>query len=228
MERILEAELMEAEDQVRAYARADFSTSNQLFVDRLIAEFGTDYRRVVDLGCGPCEVMVRLARARPELQITAVDGSRQMITLARETVRAAGLEKQITLVAGLIPGALGERQAFEAVLAKDLLHHMADPQVLWREVQRLGQPGAIVFGMDLIRQETPEAAWAIVERVAGGEDPVLKQDFYRSLGAAFTVGEVEAQLQAAGLKLRVTQVSERHMVMKGRLGSTTDFEHGCP
>ena len=42
MERILEDELMEDENQALAYAAADFSTSNQMFVDRLIAEFGTN------------------------------------------------------------------------------------------------------------------------------------------------------------------------------------------
>jgi len=42
MERIPEDELMEDESQALAYAAADFSTSNQMFGDRLIADFGTD------------------------------------------------------------------------------------------------------------------------------------------------------------------------------------------
>ena len=39
MERVLEPELMDDELQSIAYARADFSSSNQFFVDGLINEF---------------------------------------------------------------------------------------------------------------------------------------------------------------------------------------------
>ncbi len=103
------------------------------------------------------------------------------------------------------------------MLSKDLLHHLPDPSVLWREVQRLGRSGAIVQVMDLIRPDTPEAARAIVERVAGSEHPVLKEDFYNSLCAAFTVEEVKAQLRAAELDLAAEKISDRHMLISGTL-----------
>jgi len=217
MDRVLEPEVMDDRAQVVAYAQADFSESNQLFVDRLIAEFGHALPKVVDLGCGPADVTVRLAKAVHSAHITGVDASAEMLSLAREAVRTARLTDRITLHLGRLPGLGLPEHSFDAVLSKDMLHHLPDPQVLWREAQRLGGRGAAVYVMDLVRPGSPLEAREIVERVAGGEHPILKEDFYNSLCAAFTVEEVRAQLRTAGLHLTVEQASDRHMRVKGRL-----------
>lgn len=39
MERVLEPEIMNDEQQALAYAKADFSTSNQWYVDHLLADY---------------------------------------------------------------------------------------------------------------------------------------------------------------------------------------------
>jgi ubiquinone/menaquinone biosynthesis C-methylase UbiE len=218
VDRILEPEIMDDPAQTQAYARADFSDSNQLFVDRLVAEFGAALRRVVDLGCGPADVTVRLARALPTAHLTAVDGSEEMLALARKTIRGARLTSRITLELGRLPGVELPDHSFDAVSSKDMLHHLPDAQILWREAQRLGARGAAVYVMDLVRPSSPLEAREIVERVAHREHPILKEDFYNSLCAAFTVGEVRAQLSAARLPLTVEQASDRHMTVKGRLG----------
>ncbi|MGH8228500.1 MAG: class I SAM-dependent methyltransferase [Steroidobacteraceae bacterium] len=218
MDRILEPEIMEGRDAAEAYARADFSDSNQAFVDQLIRRFGDRLASVVDLGCGPAGVIVRLARAASRARITAVDGSREMLALAREAVRAERLEDRITFHLGRLPDLTLPEHSFDAVLCKDMLHHLPDPQALWSEARRLGRPRAAVYVMDLMRPGSPLEARAIVERVAAGEHPILKEDFYHSLCAAFTVEEAQAQLEAAGLPLRVEPSSDRHMTISGVLG----------
>jgi ubiquinone/menaquinone biosynthesis C-methylase UbiE len=215
MERVLEPEIMDDERQSIAYANADFSTSNQLFVDMLIRDFPAALRKAVDIGCGPGDVVIRLARAEPGIHITAIDGSAPMIALARRAVRAAGLENRVTFLQGSVPGVMLEDHGYDAVLSKDLLHHLPDPSVLWSEIKRLGQPGAAVCVMDLVRPDTPQAARQIVDAVAAREDPILREDFYNSLRAAFTIDEVRGQLVAARLAFEVTRVSERHMLVRG-------------
>src|SRR5689334_18515380 len=217
MDRVLEPELMEDAAQALAYAKADFSTSNQWYVDHLLADYAGARRTALDIGCGPGDVMLRLAAAAPQLHITAVDGSAPMLELARSATRAAHLEKRITLLHGRIPGLPLAEHSFDAVLSKDLLHHLPDPSALWNEARRLGKPGAVVYVMDLMRPASPQAARAIVESVAGGEHPILKDDFYASLCAAFTLDEVNAQIAQAGLALEAAAVRERHMVIKGLL-----------
>jgi len=215
MERVLEPELMDDERQSIAYARADFSSSNQFFVDGVINEFPRPLSTAVDIGCGPGDVMIRLARALPDLRITAIDASAPMIALARGAVMTEGLSDRIELVQGYVPGVALQAHSFDAVLSKDLLHHVPDPSVLWKEVARLGRPGAVVYVMDLVRPSTPEEARLIVDRVAAREDPILREDFYNSLCAAFTVDELREQVAAAGLDLEVRQASDRHAIISG-------------
>jgi SAM-dependent methyltransferase len=217
MERVTEPELMDDEQQSIAYAKADFSTSNQLYVDSLVGDFPTHLRAVVDIGCGPADVVIRLAKAAPQAAITAIDGSAPMIAIGRTAARAAGVDDRLTLLHTRIPGPPPASQSFDAVLSKDLLHHLPDPRVLWNEVKRLGRPGAAVYVMDLVRPDSEETARAMVKEGAGSEHPILQHDFYQSLLAAFTMDEVRAQVATAGLDLTVAPIGVRHMLIKGTL-----------
>ena len=169
----------------------------------------------MDIGCGPGDVVIRLARARPNLHITAIDGSAPMITLARGAVMRAGLGDRIKLMQGYVPGVELKAHSFDAVLSKDLLHHVPDPSRLWTEVKRLARPGAAIYVMDLVRPPTREEAGRIVERVAAREDPILRGECFNSLCAAFTVDELREQVAAAGLNLDVRQISDRHALVSG-------------
>ena len=217
MERRPEPELMDDEQQSIAYAQADFSTSNQLYVDSVVRDFPAHLRAVVDIGCGPADVVIRLAKAAPLATITAIDGSAPMIALARTAARAAGVDDRLTLLHTRIPGPPPPSRSFDAVLSKDLLHHLPDPRVLWNEVQRLGRPGALIYVMDLVRPESEATARAMVKEGAGSEHPILQHDFYQSLLAAFTMDEVRDQVTSAGLDLTVAPIGVRHMLIKGTL-----------
>ena len=160
-------------------------------------------RTALDIGCGPGDVVIRLARAVPDLHITAIDGSAPMIALARDAVSAAGLDERVTLVQGYLPGVSLESTGFDAMLSKDLLHHLPDPSVLWKEIKRLGRPrrGGLRDGSRSPRQR-PSDARRIVDSVAAREDPILREDFYNSLCAAFTLDEVRGQLDRCWARLR--------------------------
>jgi hypothetical protein len=103
-------------------------------------------------------------------------------------------------------------------VSNSLVHHMPDPFVFWNELVRLGKPGATVLIMDLFRPESPARARAIVESYAAQEAPVLKEDFYNSLCAAFTLREVRSQIRSRGLGGLVCELaSDRHWVVWGHL-----------
>ncbi len=218
MERVLEPELMEDPAQALAYAGANFAEVNQGFVDRfraLFPEISTG--SVLDLGCGPADIPIRLARALPRLAITAVDGSEAMLAHARKAVAAGGLTDRIRLLHARLPGLPLPPRSFDAVVSNSLLHHLADPDVFWKEVQRFGRPRAAVFVMDLFRPHSPERAREIVEAAAADENPILKRDFFSSLLAAWTVDEVRSQLALTLPHLDCRMVSERHWLVSGRL-----------
>lgn len=208
---------MNDELQAIAYAKADFSSSNQMFVDGLIEAYGARLGTVLDLGCGPGDIPIRLARAKSSVYVIAVDASEVMVSLAHEAAETTNLLQRVRVVHGRIPGLRLRAGGFDAIVSKDLLHHLPDPMALWDEVKRLGCPDAVVYVMDLFRPESQEAARRIVETVSADEHEILKRDFYNSLLAAFTPDEVRDQLRQAGLNLDVDVVSERHMRIRGLL-----------
>jgi len=217
MDRKTEPELMEGIEQSTAYARADFAEVNAGFVASLLAKVPDLSSHVIDLGCGPADIPIRLCQTNPNLYVTAVDGSTAMINLARDAVAAAGLSERVTLVTQTLPADLGT-QRFEGVISNSLLHHLHRPEVLWNTLREVGAPGAAVFIVDLRRPASEVEAQAIVDTYAADEPDVLRHDFYHSLLAAFTPDEVKAQLESAGLgQLEVEATTDRHMCIWGRL-----------
>jgi len=219
LERTPEPELMDDPAQARAYAEADFEKPHQYFVDLFGETFPRwEAGRVLDLGCGPGDITLRFARRYSTSLIEGIDGSEAMLQLARKAVENEGLGGRIGLSHGYLPGAQPPYSGYDAVISNSLLHHLADPGVLWKAIRRYGRPGAAVFVMDLMRPETLKEAQNMVETYAEGEPEVLRRDFYHSLLAAYRIEEVERQLDDAGIdQLTVRPVSDRHLVVSGFL-----------
>jgi SAM-dependent methyltransferase len=219
MERVPEPELMEDAQQAAAYAAADFSEPHQAFVEhfrRLFPAFRGGL--VLDLGCGPADVTLRFARAYPQARLLGVDGSQPMLDLARAAIARAGLEHRVALERLRLPDARLAGAGYDALICNSLLHHLAEPGVLWQTVASAARSGAPVLVMDLLRPDSPEAAAALVERHAAQASPILRRNFYHSLLAAYRPCEVEAQLRAAGLAhFRVAVVSDRHWLAWGHV-----------
>ena len=217
MKRVLEPEIMDDREQVIAYAKADFSSSNQMFVDRLIETYPDRLESILDIGCGPADIPIRIVRAVPSAKITAVDASLPMVEMAERAVQQAGFEDNIAVVLGRIPGLHIGKAQFQTIASKDLLHHLPDPSVFWKEVVNLVRGTTAIHVMDLYRPSSREDAKNIVESVSGNEPEILKRDFYHSLLAAFTVDEIQDQLDSASLPLHLAKVSDRHFLVHGLL-----------
>lgn len=219
MERVLEPELMEDDEQARAYAEADFEDAHS----RLIAAFGEAFPNdridgfVLDMGCGPGDIAYRFAAAYPDCVVHGVDGSEAMLRYG-DIVIAPRYDAgdRVTLIQGLFPNPTLPRDRYEVIISNSLLHHLPDAQVLWDSVRRFAAAGAPIFIMDLMRPASPEIARQLVETYSSDEPDVLQEDFYASLLAAFEPDEVEVQLQEAGLEhLEIREVSDRHLVIAG-------------
>ena len=218
MERVPEAEIMDEPEQVRAYATANFEQENQAFVDRFL-EYVPDLPdgHILDLGCGPADIPIRLARALPGCRITGVDGSQPMIDVGKEAVKAAGVADRITLRCERLQS-LSTEEPYDAIISNSLLHHLINPLRFWFAIKQLIKPGGPVLVMDLLRPESPEAAQAIVDQYAAHESPILRRDFYNSLLAAFTEDEVAAQLAEMNFsRLLIDVPDDRHWVVGGRV-----------
>jgi SAM-dependent methyltransferase len=218
MERIIEPELMEDPEQGQAYARADFSGPNEQFLNLFIKRF-PDFEgkgQVLDLGCGPADILIRFARRWPQCDFIGIDGAAAMLAPGLEAVKLENLDDRIDLRCKCLPLAR-EGSAFQAIISNSLLHHLHQPQVLWQTIESCADHNSLILIMDLFRPGSKKLARDIVQTYAGSESPVLQQDFYNSLLAAFRVNEVRDQLLEAGLALKCEQVSDRHLLVWGKL-----------
>lgn len=211
---------MDLPEEAAAYAAADFGAVNQAFVERLVELIGpTDVRHALDLGTGPADIPIRLARLRADIHITAVDGSAAMLCLAQGALRRTGANKHVRLVQADAKALPLAARSFDVVFSNSILHHVSDPDRFWREVRRVCKPGGLVFMRDLARPGTAVEARAVVDRHAGNESLLLQEEFYRSLLSAYTVDEVRRQLAGAGLSsLNIAMSSERHLDVWGPIG----------
>ncbi|MCI0598816.1 MAG: class I SAM-dependent methyltransferase [Beijerinckiaceae bacterium] len=223
MSRIPETEeLMDTPLHALAYAKADFTEPNSKFValfsDKFPAFRG---QKILDLGCGPADITIRLALRYPWAGVVGLDGADAMLDIARKTiVRHASLASRLHVRRwhiGKEANPLGAQQ-FDAVVSNSLLHHMRDPIDLWKAVRSCAAPGAAVLVMDLIRPKSRVEAEKLVEAYAGQEPEVLRGDFLASLLAAYRPPEIAAQLNATNMNsLRTEVVSDRHFIVFGSI-----------
>jgi len=218
MQRIPEPELMDDFEQARAYALADFEEPHGQFIALFKQHFPDQAVDgvVLDLGCGTGDITKRFAYAFPRCRIHALDGAEQMLMFARQSVDFEMLHERVRLFKRMLPTDKLPKEQYDVVISNSLLHHLADPQVLWQSIKQFAKPGGAVFVMDLMRSDSIEQAEAMVKQYAANEPAVLQKDFLNSLLAAYTPDEVRAQLSEAGLEhLMVEVVSDRHLIVSG-------------
>ena len=217
MERVLEPEVMDHPEQVLAYAQADFAKENQGFVDQFFTLYpDLESPHIVDLGCGPGDIAIRMITRQPTCRVTGIDASQPMIDYAERIVQEAEFHDRIKFLCQRFQDVTLSDLA-DAIISNSLVHHVPNPLQFWYSVKTSLKPGGPVLVMDLLRPESPQAAQAIVDEHAANEPAQLRKDFYHSLLAAFTEDEVAAHLARLNLnRLFVDVPDDRHWIVYGQ------------
>ena len=222
MKRVPEPELMNDPVHASVYAGNDLEDAYWLF-EQCYRKFFPDIESestILDLGCGPAGIPIRLAQRFPECTIHAVDGAPVMLEQAKIAIAEKGLEQQVHLFCGTLPKRMNlPQKRYDVILSNSFLHHLADPMVLWNELLEYGDSNTAILVIDLIRPDTEEKLSSIIDHYMADAPSLLQRDMECSLRAAFTVEEVHSQLEEAGLLqcLTVVQVSPFQFAVHGQL-----------
>ncbi|MHB8788409.1 MAG: class I SAM-dependent methyltransferase [Desulfobulbaceae bacterium] len=222
MKRIPEPELMDDPEQVAAYAGHDLDNAYWLFVQcfhKYFPDLAPD-GAILDLGCGPAAIPLRLARLFPSCEIHGLDGAPRMLEYGRQAVQREGLEHQVQLIHGILPEMVRmPRSRYGVIISNSFLHHLADPMILWNALLDYGLPNAAILIIDLLRPASKEHARTVVDKYMPEASPLLRQDMMSSLCAAFTLDEVASQLRQADLagNLCLIKVTPIQFAVYGRL-----------
>ncbi len=222
MKRIPEPELMEDEEQAKAYSEANFDTEHSTIVGLIDDLFGAiDISgEILDIGCGSGDVTYRIAKRFPKASITAIDGSKAMLQLAeKRKLSELNNSEQVQFIKALVPSNEIPDKSYDLIVSTSFLHHLHDPAVLWEAIKKHSKSNTAVFIADLTRPKNEGTARWIVNEFSKNEPEILKEDFYNSLLASFTPHEIKEQLFKSGLT-HLSIYAERYIVVYGKMDNT--------
>ena len=210
MERIVEQEVMDTAEAAEAYDAMEHGEVDNAFVERVLA-LGAKSGHFLDVGTGPAQIPILLAQRCPEIRITALDLSKEMLKIAKRHIATAALTSRITLEQVDAKALPYPDNTFDGIISNSIVHHIHDSLRAMQEMSRVVKPGGLVLIRDLVRPETPEAAQAFVDTYAAEDTPYQQKLYYDSFLAAFTIAEVNEMLAQMDLQgAVVVQSSDRH------------------
>jgi ubiquinone/menaquinone biosynthesis C-methylase UbiE len=217
--RVPEPEVMDDSGEVEAYASAaaqkHLDAIDNTLIDHAVRLVrGCDHGRALDIGTGPGQIVIKLARRLPGWKVTGVDRSQAMIAQARANLVAAGSADLSARVEFEV--ADGNRLAFpdrsfQLVMCNSVLHHLAEPEKLLAEMARLATADGAILLRDLRRPG--RLAYPLHVRWHGRNYSGGMLRLYRdSVRAAYTVPELDALLATSAISgARVFQHCSTHI-----------------
>ncbi|WP_437295780.1 class I SAM-dependent methyltransferase [Sorangium sp. So ce426] len=217
--RVLEPEVMDTDEDARAYDSMDHAAVNTAFCDALLSHNpGLAY--ALDVGTGTCLLPIELCRRAPAARIKAIDLSAAMLDLGRRHVEQAGLTEAIALALVDAKALPEPDETFSAVLSNSIVHHVPEPAQVLREMLRVLQPGGLLFVRDLVRPEDEASVAALVDTYAANDTAYQRALFDASLRAALSLDEVREVLRSLRIPPECAQVtSDRHWTLAFRRAS---------
>lgn len=216
LERILEQEVLDSKQDADEYAAFDNTQVNDEFVSQAL-ELAPTTGYVLDIGTGPADIAILLAQRAPGLRVLAIDLGEHMLATARDNVVRANLASRVEIrkadakATGLPSG------TFDMVICNSLVHHIPEPPLLFREMNRVARPGAALFIKDLHRPATEAELQYLVDVYAKGCTEYQRRGFWESLHAGLTVAEVSAICRSLEIPaVDIRRCSDRHWYLERR------------
>ena len=224
LKRVPEPELMDDDSEVEAYASAAaaqyLEAIDRSFVDhiaKLIQGAGIESGRVLDLGCGPGQILIMMKQRWPNMQITGLDAGPAMIDKARADAAAAGLDITYEV---LRLGPNGETKLpydaeFDIVTCNSVLHHLTDPINSLDEMARVAKPEGAILIRDLARPAFL-FPYPLHVRIFGRHyEGEMRRLYEASVAAAYTPPELNQMLRNSRLNNDRTRVFMRGITHTG-------------
>ena len=214
LERVLEPEVMDTEQEAHDYNAMDHSAVNQQFAGDLI-EFaqstGKKLGDVLDMGTGTALIPIELCRQESDCRIMAIDMAVNMLELARYNIEADSMIERITLAHVDAKKLDFEDGMFDTVMSNSIIHHIPKPQSCILEMVRVTSTGGLLFIRDLMRPDSDELVNELVETYAGQENEHCRTMFDESLRAALSLAEIRDLVAVHGFDPEsVQQTTDRH------------------
>jgi SAM-dependent methyltransferase len=182
----------------------------------LAAGCGGEPIRILDLACGGGDVPIALARRAAHwglgVRIVGCDVSSVAVGFARAAAAARGVPVRF-----LVQDVLGEPipEGYDVVMCSLFLHHLGEDEAVRLLSRMAGATRRLILVNDLLRSQLGYLlAWAGCRLLS--RSPIVHHDGPVSVASAFSLAEVRALAQRAGLEgVRLTQHWPRRFLLSG-------------
>lgn len=219
LQRILEPEVMDSDEEARDYDSMDHREVNERFVEDLLAAWKerspvNEEERdcdVLDLGTGTAQIPIVMARKWDACRIMAADAAVSMLEIARYNLEIAGYIERVQL-AHCDAKELGfPAHSFDIVMSNSIVHHIPEPRQVLSEALRMVRPRGLIFFRDLARPASVEVLEELVQKYAGQENENSRRMFAESLHASLSLEEIrQLVVELGGAAEDVQMTSDRH------------------
>ena len=139
---------MEKKEQAHAYANADFSNSNELFLEKLFKFCSiTDETKILDVGCGDGEIPIEIYR-KTKSKITVLDGSSAMLDEFSKKMSANDID-DIKIIQRRYEDTRFVEKSFDILISNSVLHHVKSPKQFWKKSFNLVRQHGNIIIIDL-------------------------------------------------------------------------------
>jgi ubiquinone/menaquinone biosynthesis C-methylase UbiE len=224
--RVPEPEVMDDSGEVEAYSsaatQAYLNKIDDTFVEHAVSLLRARGSRgetgsALDIGCGPGQIVLKLAQRLPGWHLAGVDRSANMVrqALAARDEMARRADRDL---AARVQFSVGDGSALpvadaslDLVLCNSVLHHLREPARLFAEIARVAAPGGAILVRDL--QRPSRLNYPLHVRWYGRHYSGLMYKLYcDSVRAAYTPEELAGLLRGSPLRdARILTLGRTHL-----------------
>jgi len=204
--RVPEPEVMDDSGEVEAYssgaAQAHLDAIDDTFIEHALRLLkGCERGRALDIGTGPGQIVLKLARRLTRWKFVGVDRSSGMIAQAQANLASAGggLAGRVEFQVADGNRLAFPEKSFDLVMCNSVLHHLSEPQNLLAEMARLARPTGAILLRDLRRPGRLKYPLHVRWHGRNYSGEMLRL-FRDSVRAAYTVPELQRLLDSSPLR----------------------------
>lgn len=207
LERVVEPKLVMVDEQqeIEYNEAAEISGLNVSyeFVLNTLLKISPLSGRGLDICCGSGKLLLRIAKAMPEMHFLGVDLAEGMLRIAQRNIECEGLSNVQLQKHSMYELDSFPEKSFELVTWNNALHHCESADDALRvinSISRLVKDDGTVLIFDLCRLKTEELLIDLLTHTAEDLGDHFYNDTYDSYGAAFTFRELSEMLKRSALK----------------------------
>lgn len=221
LEREIEKMVMTGEQVLSysAYGEADSALrAAYLFHAYWASQSFSGCKRVIDLGCGPANQLLLLAKLNPQIHFVGVDLSEDMLKLAQKNKESSGINNVEFVADDITQLSKLADKSFDGVFSSVALHHVStekDLYAVFSQVERVLSGPRALYITDFILLKNPKSIDYLLE-LNWQQPELFRLEYLNSLKAAFSLVHFKKvhELVHTDFKIYHTKLANFLMIMK--------------